>query len=507
MHAASSTVTPPPHGSRFASHFVESVLLTWLSSFVRIVIGFVALRLVTGAIAEDALGAYWVLTSVSSLLSNFADLGIGLGAVRHLPIAPDAAYARRLMHTLVLLRVAVLAVLCAAIFVFRPWILRLFDAQVIADKYVYLYPFVIITSLAELYTNYLQGLNRFRLIALFALVSSAARLILIALFVRTFGMGVDGLFLSEVLSMALGVAASALATGQGWKLAFDRQQGREQIRFGFPLYLNTLMAYTANRINTVMIGSMSGTAAVSFFTVASRVPDQLLTVVRSYVYVYLPNMSRLLAGEDRHVAERLLATSLRLMSFCFGMLTVGLCFFRHEILHLLAPASYQIAAPAVTLLAGGMAFSALGFILGITLVATGDSRTPFKINVWTSLLSFGLNLYFIRRWGFIGAAWANLVFNIVAYAITDVVLSRRMRPEGRSYIGILLILGVALGLGMRAGLAVRLAVLVGAGLGSLLLSRQLRNDLWWVWNARRRRRAPSTGTLAADARESNRDVP
>ena len=485
-----------PRGSRFASHFLESVLLTWLSNFVRIVIGLVALRLVTGAIAEEALGAYWILTSVSALLANFADLGAGLSAVRHLPVAPSADHARRLMRTVVLLRLAVLAVLCGLIFACRPWILHVFDAQVIAEKYAYLYAFVIITSLSELYTSFLQGLNRFRLIALFAFVSSALRFVLIVAFVQGLEMGLEGLFLSEVVSMALAGVLSMLASGHGWRLGFDRTQGREQLRFGMPLYLNTLLSYSATRINTLMLGSMTGTVAVSYFMVAQRIPDQLSTILRSYVFVFLPNMSRLFKDQDQ-AAERLLATSLRLLSYCFAMCTLPLCFFRHEVLHLLAPDPYQVAAPAVTLLAAGMAFNALGSVLGNTLAATGDSRTPLKINVWINTFGVVLNLFCIHRWGFIGAAWANLVFNIVGYAVTDLVVSRRVRTGAQSYLRLLFFLGVMLALGLDANLWVRLVLLVVAGLGSFLLSPELRADAAWVWRARPGRAAPAASGASA----------
>jgi len=75
---------------RFAAHFVESVLLTWVGNLARIVLGLVALRLVTGSIPEATLGAYWILTSVAGLLSNFADLGLGLGRTDRLKsIEPD----------------------------------------------------------------------------------------------------------------------------------------------------------------------------------------------------------------------------------------------------------------------------------------------------------------------------------------------------------------------------------------------------------------------------------
>jgi O-antigen/teichoic acid export membrane protein len=480
----------PAGAPHFASHFVESVLLTWVSNLARIAIGMLALRLVTDAIPEAELGAYWILTSVASLLSSFADLGIGLGAVRHLPLAPDREQARRLMHTIVLLRVAVLVLLCLLLLACKPLILNLFDAESIARKYHFLYVFVLVTSLGELYNNFLQGLNRFRAMAVFALVSSLARLVLIVVFVRGMHLGVDGLFLSEAVSLALAAGLSAWATGHGPRLAFDRTHGRQQLRFGFPLYLNTLLSYTANRINTVLVGSMSGTVAVSWFTVAARVPDQLSIVLRAYNLVYLPNMSRLLADGDRQPARRLLAASLRLMSFCFALLTLLLTYFRHELLAILAPPSYQVAAPAVPLLAGSVAFAALGSIMGSTLVALGDSRTPVKINIWTSLISFALNYDFIQRWGFMGAAWAAFVFNVVAYAITDAVLSRRLAPAGRSYLGILLYLAALLVLGLRAGLLVRSLLLVAAAGGSLALSPSLRADVLRVWSLRRRPRAP-----------------
>lgn len=487
MESATAGSTAP---ARFAAHYIESVLLTWLGNFGRIVIGIVALRLVTGAIPEEALGAYWILTSLAGLLANLADLGLGLAVVRHLPLAADRLDRRSLMQSVLLLRVLSLAGLCGLILLGKPFVLRLFDAEAVSATYPYLYAFVILTSLGELYSNFLQGQNRFRMLATLALVTSVARLVLIVLFVRTWQLGVPGLFYAETIALLLTMAISAALSGHGWRLRFDAGLGTRQVRFGFPLYLNTLLAYTANRINTVMIGSMSTTTAVSYFSVAGRVPDQLQFILRAYVFVYLPNMSRLLAGPDATQARRLLAASLRLMSFVFAVLGLALSLFRHEMLTVLAPPSYQVAAGAVPLLLGGLCFAALGQIMGNTFVALGDSKTPVLINVWTSVLSFGLNWFCIARWGFMGAAWANFVFNIIAYGITDAVLSRRIRPAGRGYLGILLFLAALLLAGLRAALAVRLLLLAVGMAGSIALSSALRGDLVQVWNARFRDRLP-----------------
>ena len=478
------TPTRPSGAGHFAAHFVESVLLTWAGNLARIVIGLVALRLVTGAIPEAALGAYWILTSLAAMLANFGDLGIGLGVVRHLPLAADTAAARRLMHTALWLRAGVLTLLCLVLWIAKPWVLRLFGATAIESSYVYLYAFVVLTNVAEMYSNFLQGLNRFRVIALLALISSAARLLLIVWLVRGLDLGIRGLFLAEALAMTLQALLAITWTRHGLRPLFDRSVAREQLRFGMPLYANTLLAYTATRIHTLLIGGLSGATAVSWFTVASRIPDQLSFVLRSFILVYLPNMSRLTSGTERTGGEQLLAASLRTMSFCFALLAIVLSFFRHELLAFLAPPSYQVAAPAVPLLLGGLVFTALGMILGNTFVALGDSRTPVRINLWTSLLGVVLNVTFIRAWGFMGAAWANLVWNIAGWAITDVVLSRRMRPASRGYLWTMALLGAILVAGLDAGLVVRL-VLVGVAVGGgFLSSAALRGDLRRVWSLR-----------------------
>ena len=84
-----------------------------------------------------------------------------------------------------------------------------------------------------------------------------------------------------------------------------------------------------------------------------------------------------------------------------------------------------------------------------------------------------------------GAAWASFVFNVVAYAVTDVVVSRRLPPAGRSYLWLLLFLAGLLLAGLHAGLLLRLVLLAGAVLGSLALSPPLRQDVVAVWKARR----------------------
>ena len=474
----------PTHAAPFKSHFLESVVLTWAGNVGRIALGLLALRLVTDAIPEADLGAYWILTSVAALLANLADLGIGLGVARHLPLAPDGASARRLMHTVLCLRTAALLALCLALAVAKPWVLRLFAAESIASRYAYVYAFVIVNSLGELTTSFLQGLHRFRVIALYALLSSLVRLLLIVALVRGAGMQVEGLFLAEVLSLFLAVLLSAWSSGNRWG-RFDRGAASAQLRFGFPLYLNTLLAYGANRLNTLLIAGLTGPVAVSHFSVASRIPDQLAMVLRSYTQVYLPHMSRFLAEAEMERARRLLAASLRLMSFGFALLTVLLGFFRHEILSLLAPPSYQAAAPAVPLLVGALAFASLGSILGSTLVALGDSRTPLLINLWNTAFSVALQFVLIRTWGLLGAAWASFLFNVVAWAVTDIVVSRRLRPAGRGYLGLLVFLAGVLLAGLRAGVALRLVLVAGAAAACLALSRPLRQDVVEVWKSRR----------------------
>ena len=465
--------TPRP----FASQFVESVVLTAAGNVLRVAVGLIALRMVTSAIPEHELGAYWILTSVSALLATFSDLGVGLAAVRHLPLASEAAQRRRLMHTVLAVRVAFLVVVCLLVMAFKPWVLRLFQAEAIAERYHYVYVFLVLTSLLELHTNFLQGLNRFRVIATLAFVSSVGRLILIVVFVSYLDWGIAGLFAAEAAATGLALWISARVSGYGLAFHGRVDVARRQLGFGLPLHVNTLLAYTATRLNMLMVGAFTGPTAVSHFTVASRIPDQVSMMLRSYNAVYLPNMTRLIAEPGRERARRLLTSSLRVVSFIFALGTLALSFFRRELLFVLAPESYQDAAVAIPLLLGGLTFASLGSMMGLTLVASGDTRTPMKINIWTTLFSVVLNLILIPRWGFLGAAWALFAFNVFGYAVTERVLARRLAPESYGYLVVLVALGTAFALGYEAGIAARIVILAASAAVPLVLWSALRADL------------------------------
>jgi Na+-driven multidrug efflux pump len=127
-------------------------------------------------------------------------------------------------------------------------------------------------------------------------------------------------------------------------------------------------------------------------------------------------------------------------------------------------------------------------ILGNTFVALGDSRMPVRINLWTSAIAITVNVVFIRAWGFMGAAWASLVWNFFGWVITEAVLSRRIRPAGRGYLWTLVLLAAILVAGLRAGLAVRLFLIAFAVAASLVTSPTLRADVLQVWRTQIRSR-------------------
>ncbi len=123
--------------------------------------------------------------------------------------------------------------------------------------------------------------------------------------------------------------------------------------------------------------------------------------------------------------------------------------------------------------------------MGLTIVALGDSRTPLKINTWTTLLSLVLNLILIPRWGFMGAAWALLAFNVFGYVLTERVLSRRLAPASRSYLVVLVALIAAYVLVGDAGVLARLAALVACVASPVAVSAALRHDLARIVAVRR----------------------
>src|SRR5205085_6396654 len=123
-------------------------------------------------------------------------------------------------------------------------------------------------------------------------------------------------------------------------LRLSRARLTELIRFGAPLQAAGCLWFVFTRIQTFILGAFGGPTAVAMFAVASRIPEALQQVAESYMAVYFPKMTALLASGRNAQASRMFQMSLRLISFGAAALAMAFVLLSSEITEIIFSARY-----------------------------------------------------------------------------------------------------------------------------------------------------------------------
>jgi len=222
-------------------------------------------------------------------------------------------------------------------------------------------------------------------------------------------MDVLGLIYAFLFSFAAAVLFQYLVIPVKKQLNFSPTLFKAMFKFGFPLGLNDILHFIHSRIDRLMIGAMMHPVGVAYYEIASKIPNNSHTLFISFHDVFYPNISELYAKKRSKEAEEFINNSLRLVSFVIIFAALIATLFQKEIVRLLFSDRYIESAPALSLLMICLSVTAVGNILGISLVALGQSDKPVKITSVDTVSNVVGNLIMIPIFGFMGAVYATLI--------------------------------------------------------------------------------------------------
>jgi O-antigen/teichoic acid export membrane protein len=224
--------------------------------------------------------------------------------------------------------------------------------------------------------------------------------------------------------LALGVFAlgEAVSAGSCWVAAGRTSLPRlglkgvtTMIRRSWPIGISSIAfyAYYAN-IDTVILAATRSEREAGLYTAAYRLflAGNLVGIVAAYVQ--LPILSRAVAGGDDAAAYASLRRALYFLA-CYGAVVVGAAeIWGAVFLNALFGARFVSMAPVLTLLCMGIAWYAVGFPAGYTLIARGQGKQLLAGSIAAALLNVSINLALIPLVGPIGAATATFVAFLAA---------------------------------------------------------------------------------------------
>lgn len=368
-------------------------------------------------LSKSDYGAFAYAMSLVSLGASLVVFGLDKTITRFLPIYQEKGEFPKLFGTIFMMVSTIFSLgffLVILVFGMRGWIAESFINDPVAVKLLLLLVFLSPISALD---SLLVGM-----LAIFAKPS--------AIFFRRHVLG-PGLKLLVVLSLILlGSDVYFLATGyliagalgvliySGILLRDLRKQAlwkhfnfqaikfpiREIFGFSIPLLTTNFVYLIRHQLVVVMLQYFRSTVDVAAFRAVQPVADLNTVVIQSFTFLFMPMMARMYIKEDQEGIDDLYwqsAVWITVISFPIFLVTFSLA---QPLTLLLFGERYAQSGMIMALLAFGYYFNAaLGFNAD-TLRVYGKLRYTVAIDFVAMLISLGISLVLIPRYGAVGAA-------------------------------------------------------------------------------------------------------
>jgi len=430
----------------FTSDLLKSLVSTSSGSVVTVGFHFVSVLLMTRYVPQDVLGMYFLALAVVHFLKIASGLGLDLTLSKFVSGSDESLQQDALASTLAVRLLSTTAV-SLIFYSAGQLILPVLDAR-LNDCIVAMVILFALTSFRELFLHLMQGARQFKAYAFVEVLSAVYKVILLtALHAR---LSLEGLLVIDITSqftsflVQLFVVRARLLTLT--RKNVNSTSLRSMSRFCVPLYLNNMLAVLHDRSSTFLIGVLLTPASVAAYEVALKIPEGFVRLFSSFITVYFPTMSSLFAKGNREDAQRVMNTSLVLLSAGILFLVLVGFLFADEIVLAVFPTEYRDVSLAFALLMLNFYLRAIANVLGYSLVSAGYPSAPIKAYTVAGAVNILSSLIMIQIFGYVGAVYSLMLMNIVSQIIYGLLLrGAELAPHLLAYSKPVFLLGAALG--------------------------------------------------------------
>lgn len=429
---------------QFTSRFIKGVISTGLGSFFTLVLGFLSIFIAVRLIPKDQFGTYLLLQTIVYSLVMISDFGLNIATTRQIACAENQNISKT-VNSALCFKLIVSSLSSLAILLSSKYVFRVFHTDILNNYIVFVILLYCLESYNALLVATLQGLHHYKKLALSQIMLSCLNLAAMIWLVKVLNNGILALILARVVSLLATLVYQLFAVSISLRTVFDKEVLKGMIRFGFPLGLNNVLTFIFMRIDTLMIGAYLNPIGVAYYGAASKIPDASRQMFESFRSVYFPNIAELIIHEKYDEAQTVLNTTLRLVTFTSGLVSLIVHLFQNQIVSLLFSREYLDCAPVLSRLMMALTVGLVGYILGTSLVAAGYSKLPVLINIVDTVATVTANLILIPTLGIMGAAYAALIARGVTIPVNVFFLKKYgMYPDSLEYLKPLLILALCI---------------------------------------------------------------
>jgi len=407
------------------SQFFSGTLFIGIARASTIIFGLVSVMIATRYLTTEMYGAYVLLIVSNSFLAEFLSFGLSLVIPKYLASHEDSQYKSVLLNTVFHFRIFIIILVVLITVLLKPIFVNFFKSSLSSDIVSALPILFCVVSLMHLFDSILRGQFQFKSVGLIEFISEATELSLLAVLVIIYDMGFWGLIIAKFAARIVSITIAYNVSQFKYKWEINIGLLKEMLSFGFPLQLQYIFGFAYSKLDTIIIGSLLGTKGVAYYDIAKKIPDSLMQLYSVFISVYFPISANVYATEEKGKTDFVMNNSIRLLAFLAVFATLGSVLFGKEIIILLFSKEYLASYWVLILLMIGLILDVLENTLGYSLVAIGESDKPLYVNIVRAVVSVTGNLTILPILGYIGAAIANIIGNLVAIPFNVFFLKRK----------------------------------------------------------------------------------
>ncbi len=380
--------------------------------------------LLTRLLGATGYGSYVFVIALVMFFVTIADWGTGMIFVRE--AAKKLAEEKKIYGNAFVFRFcfALFLFLVVDLLAFSPWFLPLKTPLLIASVLI-----VLITLKTTTHIIF-QTKMRFEYMALADAVGSFVFLVMISFFAFA-----GGRFFSLALVVFLFVLANivSLCFSLFWAGKLSKIQikpERKLINFILGEAVPTgalLMVFSVyNRLDIFLLQAFKGAEAVGVYGLAYKVHDNLILGAAYLASALFPVLSSLTSGKTWQKNFLLIYRRAFDVLLVGGGLVAGIVFLCAPlIISLIGGANFTESALILRFLVFATFFAYLNHLTGYSLIVLGKQRVSLMIAVLALFFNLSLNLFFIPRFSFYGAAVVTVATESLVFFLTSFYLLRK----------------------------------------------------------------------------------
>jgi len=250
------------------------------------------------------------------------------------------------------------------------------------------------------------------------------------LFLVVFKMGVMGILTSTLITKVLNTSSLLIITLCRIKLIFSLEKLKKMVVFALPLVPAGLALFVMHFSDRFFIQKFCDLNELGRYSLGYKF-GMILSVIVSGPILRIWNTQRFeIAKTDdaKQVFGRIFTYYSGVMIFA----AMGISIFIDEVISIMAPSEYQGASAVVPLILLSYIFYGMSNFFTLGIMITYKTRYSAYIQMTAAVLNILFNMFFISRYGVMGAA-VSTVLSFLCLAVFTFLVSQRIYPVPFEY--------------------------------------------------------------------------